>query len=147
MSKNKKFRTLSLATLPKVSAALETEVVEVPEFGEESTVNVRPLTVHYHALLGMYLNAMGYDPESFRGKDAHGLPSSATAAYSSINAALSSYDDDGNLVFGETPEEAVRLVLSLPAQYAPAISRISAVGTRLSNTQNPRRAVEDAEKN
>ena len=141
--KPKTFKTLSLSTLPKVTAASLVEVVEVPEFGEGMTVNARPLTVEYHSLLGMYLAMMGVDSNQNGGQP----PKHAAAAYQAMNAALGSYDDDGNLVFGETPEEAVRLVLSLPAQYAPAISRISAVGTRLSNTQNPRRAVEDAEKN
>lgn len=140
--KNKTFRTLSLSTLPKVSAALETEVVEVPEFGEGMTVNARPLTVSYHSLLGMYLAAMGVD-----GSNGDGPPKQAAAEYQSMNAALGSYDDEGNLVFGKTPDEAIARVRNLPATYGPAIRRISAVVTRLTNASNPQRAVEEAEKN
>lgn len=142
MSKKKTFKTLSLATLPKITAASETEIVEVPEFGEGMTVNARPLTVSYHSLMGMYLAAMGVGTEN-NGE----TPKHAAAEYQSINAALGSYDDDGNLVFGETPDEAIARVRSLPAVYGPAIRRISAVVTRLTSASNPQRAVEEAEKN
>ncbi|MCB1720030.1 MAG: hypothetical protein KDK05_33330 [Candidatus Competibacteraceae bacterium] len=141
--KPKTFKTLSLSTLPKVTAASLVEVVEVPEFGEGMTVNARPLTVEYHSLLGMYLAMMGVDSNQNGGQP----PKHAAAAYQAMNAALGSYDDDGNLVFGETPDEAIVRVRSLPAQYGPAIRRISAVVTRLTGNNNPQRSVEEAEKN
>ena len=48
---------------------------------------------------------------------------------------------------GETPDEAIVRVRSLPAQYGPVIRRISAVVTRLTGNNNPQRSVEEAEKN
>lgn len=143
MSKKKSIKSLSFATLPKETTATETEVVDVPEFGEGMTVNARPLTVAHHSLLGMYLNAMGVDATKNGGEP----PKSAMAEYSVMNAALGAYDDDGNLVFGQTPEEAINRVRSLPAKYGPAIRRISGVVTRLTGSNNPQRAVEEAEKN
>jgi len=141
--KSKTMKTLSLANLPKETVATQTEVVEVPEFGEGFTVNARPLTIAHHSLLGMYLNAMGVDATKNGGQP----PQAAMAEYSVMNAALGAYDDDGNLVFGETPDEAIQRVRSLPAQYGAAIRRISGVVTRLTGNANPQRTVEDLEKN
>lgn len=143
MSKKKIMKTLSLANLPKETAATQTEVVDVPEFGDGFSVNARPLTVAHHSLLGMYLNAMGMNADQNGGEP----PRHAMAQYSVMTAALGAYDDDGSLVFGETPDEAIARVNSLPAQYSTAIRRISAVVTRLTGTVNQQRSVEELEKN
>lgn len=98
--------TLSFDSLPEIDSDLV--VVEVPEFGDEATVNVRPLTVHHQSVLARMTIE---DPT---------LPADA------VIAALSAHDDKGGLVFGKTPKAAIQLLLALPADpYRPAIRRIS----------------------
>jgi hypothetical protein len=138
---SKKNRSLTFRDLPKATA--ESEVVEVPEFGEGFTVNGRGLTVSHYSILGAYMRAAGVDPAINGGRPAV----EAMAEYQVINTALGAYDDNGNLVFGETPAEAINTVRSLPSQYSPAIQRISGVVTRLTSSNNQQRVVEDAEKN
>jgi len=141
MSKNNKKRALSFRDLPQ--AAAESEVVDVPEFGEDATVNARGLTVSHYSILGQYMNVMGVDPAKNGGKPVV----EAMAEYQVINAALGAYDDDGNLVFGKTPAEAINFARSLPSHYSPAIQRISGAVTRLTASSNPQRTVEELEKN
>jgi hypothetical protein len=123
------------------------EAVDVPEFGAGMTVNVRGLTVTARQTLGIIMREMGVAALE-NGVVVIPPSPAAVAEFQAVNAALCSYDDDDNLVFGTNPMEAINFVRSLPGQYSGAIARISTVATRLTNgAGSEQAAVEDAEKN
>lgn len=112
---------------------VEAEVVPVPEFGtaddgSEYTVNVRPLTVQSQGIFTRYLlQHPNSDP-------------------SAVLAAIHAVDDDGNLVFGETVEDAVEMLSTLPSEYRTAVMRMSS--TALGDfIKSGNEAVDAAEKN
>lgn len=107
--------TLSFSDIKQIEG--ETVVVEVPEFGDGMTVNVRGLNVELNSLLVRKLHA---NPR------ASSLP---------IVVALATYDDDGNFVFGETPDEAIETVRALPNKYFNAVMRIFNTATDLMSSK------------
>lgn len=107
--------TLSLTDIKQIEG--DVVVVEVPEFGEGMTVNVHGLTVEQNTMLVRKL---------------HANPKTSSVP---IVAALAARDDNGNLVFGETEEEAIVLVGSLPSKYFPAVMRIFNVASDLMSSK------------
>lgn len=105
------------------------EQVPFPSFGEDMTVNVKGMTVADKNRLHFY--------QTVRGRDAM-----------SVIAAICAIDEDGDMVFGETIDEAIERVESLPDAYRADIAAIAATAVRLSGQPaDGSDPVEAAEKN
>lgn len=124
-----------------------TEVIPAPEFGEDYTVIVKGMTAADRHLLGELgqRRAQHFYAEASSGVD------SPEFMYSSqcIMAALCAVDEEGALVFGATPREAIETVSNLPAAYTDLISRIvvKAMAITSGGVGNDKEAIDDAEKN
>lgn len=119
---------LKRSALKKSTSPLRTSTVPIPSFGEEMTCTVREMSVGNRNLLALY---------TMRGHDAM-----------SVIAALTTIDDDGNLVFGETHQEAVATVEGLREIHRNDIAAIGIEALRLSGAeQDAATAVAEAEKN
>lgn len=133
---------LTLASVP--NQADESVDVAVPEFGigedgEALVVHVRPMTVSTYSLL----NTLTATVRLNRAKN-EWEPAEAHDA-SAVIAALCSYDDDGNLVFGTDYWDAVKRVEGLHARYRPAVLRIANAVVEISKLDGA--PIEKAKKN
>jgi hypothetical protein len=121
--------------------------VPVPEFGEGMTVVVKGMTAADRHLLG---EMNGRRLNHFFSDDEHisKLPA-PEFMYSgqTVICALCAIDEDGNLVFGRTPREAIKTVSDLPATYSEMIMRIVMQALTLGGGGDDSTAVDDAEKN
>jgi hypothetical protein len=112
------------------SSPIRTAEVSLPSFSEEGeeplVALVREMTVANKNLLSVY-TTQGHDPMS-------------------VMAALTAVDDNGRLVFGETPHEAIKTVSNLPERYRLDIAAIAMKSLELSGRETET-AVEDAKKN
>jgi len=133
---------LNLALVRELPASDEPVVVDVAEFGEGMTVNVRPLTVADHMLLSALIWKRGQDG-AVEMKD----ETERSAVWLPAIAALAAVDDDGALVFGLTRAEAVQRASSLPEKYVPAVRRIAQAAIELSGLEDEKAAAAEAEKN
>lgn len=135
-------KKLSLALVQAITPGREPVVIDVPEFGEGMTVNVRPLTVADHMLLSALIWKRGQDG-AVEMKD----ETERSAVWLPAIAALAAVDDDGALVFGLTRAEAMQRASSLPEKYVPAINRIARAAIELSGLEDETAAAAEAEKN
>lgn len=135
-------RKLDLEFVQAIAPGHEPVVVDVPEFGEGMTVNVRPLTVADHMLLSALSWKRGRDGAIELKDDAE-----RRAVWLPAVAALAAVDDDNALVFGLTRAEAVARTSSLPRKFIPAVERIAAAAIELSGLADEGAAAAEAEKN
>lgn len=135
-------KKLSLALVQAITPGREPVVIDVPEFGEGMTVNVRPLTVADHMLLSALSWKRGEDGAVEMKDEAE-----RRAVWLPAVAALAAVDDDGALVFGLTRAEAVQRASSLPRQYIPAVERIALAAIEVSGLEDEKAAAAAAEKN
>lgn len=135
-------KKLDLSFVQGIAPGAEPVAIEVPEFGEGMTVNVRPLAVSDYTLLAA-LNVRS----AGNGKVAVKDETERNAMWLPAVAALSAVDDDGALVFGETRAEAIQRAASLPRKYLPAVERIAVKAIELSKLDDEVAAAEEAEKN
>ena len=120
--------------------------VPAPEFGEGCTVIVKGMTAANRHLLG----ELNRHRMSHFYTDSDDV-SSPDLFYSGqcIMAALCAIDEEGNLVFGATPREAISTVSNLPAEYSDLVARIvnKAMDLTSGKAQNDGEAIANAEKN
>lgn len=81
-------------------------VIDVPEFGEGYTVNVKMLTPAEKAQLAAWIEDKSYQAPA-------------------VIAALAAYDDNGRLVFGTNRADAVQRAATFGPKYWPAFQRIA----------------------
>lgn len=116
---------LTLNKVPKpISAIVEPVKVDVPEFGNNMFVYVRPLTLFEYRQL--FNQAWEWDPDLIQ-EDANGkAPIRPARDYdeATLVAAWCTITKDGVLVFGANTAEAWRRVSGLSPKYRLAISRI-----------------------
>lgn len=133
------------------------QAADVPahEFGEGFTVIVKGMTAADRHILGELNNRR---MQHFHAPDmvdedsniVNDVPAPEFLFSSQcIMAALCAIDEEGNLVFGETPREAIRTVSELPAKYTNLIARIVVTAMELTAGAgvDDKTAVDKAEKN
>ena len=143
---SKRINLQLIKSQPNLKARRE-EDVPAPEFAEGFTVIVKGMTAADRHLLGELNN---HRLRHFYAPDG-GDVDSPDLMFSSqcIMAALCAIDEDGSLVFGATPREAIETVAELPAAFTDLIARIVVKAMELTSgtAQDDKEAIDDAEKN
>lgn len=119
---------LTLGDLPAGDVE-EWAVVEVPEFGAGKSVKVRALTVAEWT----YMLRQAYR------FTINGSEPAYNADYDEVSlaAAMCTYDDSGQRVFGNSQTEALQYVRSLHRKYRAPLARIHAAVMELSELAQP----------
>jgi antitoxin component YwqK of YwqJK toxin-antitoxin module len=140
-------RFLSLEQVPDPVGRFE--FVETPEFGNDESgdplgVNAHEMTVHKKNVLSSFANKFYEENGELKTKQSLEHDSAC------IIAAICSYDDNGNLVFGVDYEDAIGRVEALPEKYRPAVFRIMTTVLKLTAdnamTINTNELVKEAKK-
>ncbi len=111
----------------------ETAVAEDEEADDEredAYVIVHPMTVRDKSVLGTYTNKLGLSEISSE----------------CIIAALTSRDDDGNLVWGQSRHEAIEYLSNWPEALRPVVTRIATKALELTGDMGDE-AIKRAKKN
>lgn len=116
---------LKHSDLPEpITAIVEPARVDVPEFGENIFVYVRPLTlIEYRRL---FTQAWAWNTDFDQSEPDGQAPIKPVEDYdeATLVAAWCTVEKNGNLVFGADPKEAWERVAELSPVYRTAISRI-----------------------
>lgn len=146
--------SLRLKNVPNpVSGDAAFEEVDVSQwFGEDEngdpyTINVFPLTVFKKNLLQKTVN----DYEKITkpdGTETIGLVPNMRHDASCVIAAICSYDDDEQLVFGIDYQDAIERVEAMPEKYRMMVLALSSAAIKLTGgTTDSKTGVEEAKKN